>query len=56
MPQIPNFYSVSEIIKPINMRCHHDNDQCGPGKEIPLRDRRKGTGGYRLCDDCRQLT
>jgi hypothetical protein len=56
MPQIPSFYSVGEIIKPVHMRCHHNNDRCGAGKAIPLRDRRNGTGGYRLCDDCRQLS
>ena len=56
MAKVPNFYSVNEIIKPIHRRCNHDNDRCGPGKEIPLRDRRNGTGGYRLCEDCQKLS
>jgi hypothetical protein len=53
--RIPNFYSVNEFKKPPDQRPHHNNDRCGPGKEIPQLDRRVGTCGYRLCEDCRKL-
>ena len=55
MATVPNFYTVNEIIKPTQKRCHHNDDRCGPGKDIPLRDMRNGTGGYRLCEDCQKL-
>jgi hypothetical protein len=56
MAKVPTFYSVNEALKPVQHRVHHNNDRCGPGKEIPQRDRRSGTGGYRLCDDCATLS
>jgi hypothetical protein len=56
MAKVPNFYSVNELIKPIQHRVHHNDDRCGPGKDIPLRDKRKGSGGYRLCEDCQKFS
>ncbi len=55
MAKVLTFHSVNEVHKPPEHRVHHNNDRCGPGKEIPLRDRRGGPGGYRLCDDCKKL-
>jgi hypothetical protein len=54
--RIPNFYSVNEVRQPPDQRRHHNNDRCGAGKEIPQLDRRGGTCGYSLCEDCRKLT
>jgi len=34
---------------------HHDNTRCGPGSEIPPHNKRNGTGGHPLCDDCARL-
>jgi hypothetical protein len=31
---------------------HHNNTKCGPGSEIPPRNRVNGTGGKPLCQDC----
>lgn len=56
MARGPIFYSVNEVIKPVTHRVHHNDDRCGPGKDIPQKDRRDGTGGYRLCDDCRKFS
>jgi hypothetical protein len=55
MTYTPDFYSVNEIKKPIDQRVHHNNNVCVPGKDIPNNERRSGTGGYRLCDDCAKL-
>lgn len=55
MPFTPAFYSVNEVKKPPENRVHHNNSACPPGRDIPLYERRQGTGGYRLCHDCQQL-
>ena len=56
MPSIPAFYSVNEAKKiPPESRVHHNNSVCPPGRDIPQNERRQGTGGYRLCQDCQQL-
>jgi len=55
MSKVPTFYSINESKKPTNHQVHHNNDKCGPGKEIPANERESGTGGYRLCDDCDKL-
>jgi len=52
MPKAPEFHSINEAAKPASKRVHHDNSACPPGRDIPLYERRAGTGGYRLCDDC----
>jgi len=52
MPPTPAFHSADEITKPANLRVHHNNGACQPGRDIPQNERRQGTGGYRLCDDC----
>jgi hypothetical protein len=55
MPKVPEFYSINEVVKPVGNRVHHNNGACPPGRDIPQNERRPGTGGYRLCDDCARL-
>jgi hypothetical protein len=55
MPRVAAFYSINESQKPQNQRVHHNNSACPPGRDIPQHERRPGTGGYRLCDDCQRL-
>jgi hypothetical protein len=31
---------------------HHDNSECVQGKQIPEGDRKPGTGGKPLCNEC----
>lgn len=47
--KVSQFYSVEERY------VFHNDDQCGPGKEIPLRNRAYDAGGIsirRLCKEC----
>ena len=55
MAKVDAFYSINEGKKPQDKRVHHNNDACQPGRDIPLPERRSGTGGYRFCDDCAKL-
>jgi hypothetical protein len=55
MPKMAEFYSTNESNKPAGSRVHHNNSACAPGRDIPQNERRTGTGGYRLCDDCQRL-
>ena len=55
MPKTAAFYSINEEKKPVAHRVHHNNSACIPGRDIPQSERRNGTGGYRLCDDCQKL-
>jgi len=52
MPQVSSFHSVNEAKKPASKQVHHNNSACPPGRDIPQNERRSGTGGYRLCNDC----
>ena len=54
MTAVAPFYSVNEEAKPANKRVHHNNGACAPGRDIPTHERRQGTGGYRLCEDCQK--
>ncbi len=54
MPVVPAFYSVNEANKPKPV--HHNNSACAPGRDIPQSERRSGTGGYPLCQDCTRAT
>jgi hypothetical protein len=49
------FYSVNETKKPPEQRVHHNNSKCPSGEDIRQRDRRPGTGGYRVCKHCKDL-
>lgn len=55
MTRVAPFYSINEQKKPAPNRVHHDNNACPPGRDIPQHERRSGTGGYRLCQDCDRL-
>lgn len=55
MPKVAPFHSLNEAGKPPERRVYHNNGVCGPGRDIPYRERVSGTGGYRLCDDCFRL-
>jgi len=55
MTKVSAFYSINEAAKAANLRVHHNNDACPPGRDIPASERRGGTGGYRLCERCAQL-
>lgn len=52
MPKVADFYSVNEVNKPQDKRVYHHNSACPTGREIPANEKRQGTGGYRLCEDC----
>jgi len=56
MPTVPNFHSVNEAAKPLTKRRYHNNSACAPGRDIPQWERRAGTGGYELCEDCIKAT
>lgn len=56
MPHVDAFYSVNETLKPPANRVYHDNSACASGRDIPLHERRPGTGGHRLCDQCERET
>src|SRR5579885_1746514 len=55
MPRVPAFYSINEALKAPQHRVHHDNSACPSGRDIPSWERRPGTGGYRLCENCDRL-
>jgi len=55
MPPVTIFHSINEALKPVGNRVYHNNGACPPGRDIPQHERRIGTGGYRLCDDCNNL-
>jgi hypothetical protein len=51
---VADFHSINETKKPAANRVYHNNGTCPPGRDIPASERRTGTGGYRLCDDCKE--
>jgi hypothetical protein len=55
MANVYPFYSINEVLKPVGNRVHHNNSACPPGRDIPLHERKQGTGNYRLCRDCQNL-
>lgn len=56
MSAVSPFYSVNESSKPAERRVYHNNGACRPGQDIPQNERRSGTNGYRLCEDCQRAT
>lgn len=52
MSRVAPFYSVNEAKKRPEHRVYHVDTSCKAGRDIPLSERRSGTGGYRLCRDC----
>jgi hypothetical protein len=55
MARVPEFYSVNEGFKPAPAREYHNNSACPLAREIPGKERRDGTDGYRLCKRCAEL-
>jgi hypothetical protein len=55
MPKVPNFYSSSELLKPLIDRIYHNNEACAPGREIAAVDRREDGSVDSLCGDCKML-
>jgi hypothetical protein len=49
------YYSINEADKPASERRYHDNEGCPPGGDIPARNRRSGSNGYRLCGQCNRM-
>lgn len=49
MPKVAAFHRDREGEK------YHDNTRCGPGSEIPVKDRIAGTGGKPHCTECARL-
>ena len=35
---------------------YHDNTSCNTGNNIERENRREGTGGKQLCDECKRLS
>jgi len=56
MPKVAAFHSIYEGKKLVLNRVHHDNSACAAGRDIPQNERRTGTGGYRLCENCTKET
>jgi hypothetical protein len=54
MTAVAPFYSINEVKKPTQKQVHHNNGACPSGRDIPANERRSGTGGYRLCEDCQR--
>lgn len=54
MTSVPAFYSINEVKKPPQHRVYHNDSVCPSGRDIPQSERRAGTGGYRLCEDCQR--
>jgi hypothetical protein len=40
---------------PSDRAVHHDSNACPEGQEIPLTNRRDGTGGRPQCERCQKL-
>jgi hypothetical protein len=55
MSSVPPFHSINESRKPPKRCVYHNNSACRIGRDIPVLDRRPGTGTYRLCPDCEKL-
>ena len=54
MTVIP-FNSINEVKKQVADRVYHNNNKCPSGHDIPKKERRSGTAGYRLCQHCKDL-
>ena len=51
MAQVAAFHSSN----PTDPDVHHVCSRCGPGQQIPERNRVSGTGGHRRCQVCADL-
>lgn len=48
MPRTSPWHSVAADV-------HHDNTECNTGNNIESENRREGTGGKPLCEECSRL-
>jgi hypothetical protein len=55
VPRIDPFYSANEVNKRVFDRIFHTNLLCILGQTIKNSLRRKGMGGYKLCDKCEAI-
>lgn len=46
--RVPAYHSSN----PSDPDVHHVYNDCPTGSQIPARNRRSGTGGYRMCKHC----
>ena len=51
MAKVSPFHSSNESDPDV----YHECSNCGPGKQIPARNKRSGTGGHRRCKVCTDL-
>jgi hypothetical protein len=49
------YRSINEVKKPQRDRVHHNNNQCAAWYQIPAKEKVRTTGGYRLCQRCKDL-
>jgi hypothetical protein len=49
--RVPAYHSIA----PNDPKVHHVFSDCHVGNNIEPRNKRPGTGGYRMCDRCRQM-
>jgi hypothetical protein len=49
MPKVPAFHSK------LKTGVYHDNSKCTVGDNIEPYNKVSGTGGYRLCDQCKDF-
>ncbi len=49
MPRVSPFHS-----KLPGTKKHHNNDKCTEGNNIETYNRKPGTGGHPLCDNCKR--
>jgi len=51
MPRVASFHSNHP-----NTTHYHNNSKCGPGSEIPRKNKKPGAGSHnKLCKDCAKL-
>lgn len=53
--KVAAYHTDSPEYEPKHREVYHDRDDCKDGKRIEARHRKSGTGGKRLCDECRRL-
>ena len=53
--RVADFNSVNQVKKPVDKRVYHNNNKCPSGYDIPDKERRRGSAGYRVCQHCKVL-
>lgn len=49
--RVPAYHSINASDPDV----HHVHSDCPSGRQIPERNRRSGTNGWRLCTHCRGM-